>query len=131
MRPMGTAPLCRMIAAAMVIACVGGCGRSNRDTAADETGTQATVEPGPTVTPTSDASIALMAAEAPARFATLQEVLTQTGHRCAAVTKGVLTGGLDGTDEWRVECSDSGPWQVWFSNDSGTSVEQCTNANCT
>ena len=41
MRPMGTAPLCRMIAAAMVIACVGGCGRSNRDTAADETGAAA------------------------------------------------------------------------------------------
>ena len=43
---------------------------------------------------------------------------------------GILMGGLDGTDEWRVDCSDSGSWQLWFNNDGGTEVDRCSDAKC-
>jgi hypothetical protein len=87
-------------------------------------------EPGSNVMPTHDASLALIAAEGPARFATLQATLAQAGKKCLTVTRAVLLGGLDGTDEWKVTCSDSGDWEMWFQ--PGTiEITHCSAASCT
>jgi hypothetical protein len=111
--------------------CAAACGRGQAGaTPADATAAQPSAASASKATPTNDASFQLMGAEMPARLAALQQVVVQAGNHCAAATRGLLVGGLDGTDEWRVDCSDSGSWQVWFSNDSGTSVDHCANAKC-
>jgi hypothetical protein len=66
----------------------------------------------------------------PTRLATLQALVVKPGNKCASVTRGILMGGLEGTDEWRVDCSDSGSWQLWFNNDGGTEVDRCSDAKC-
>ena len=86
---------------------------------------------GSDVAPTSDVSFQLLGADGPSRFASLQQLLIQQGKRCASVTKAVIVGGMDGTDEWRVDCSDKGRWQVWLSDETGASISKCTNPKCT
>lgn len=88
-------------------------------------------EPGSDVAPTNDASFQLLGADGPTRFASLQALIVQDGKACGGVQKAVLEGGLEGTDEWRVDCADGGRWQVWFRPDSAPDVEHCANRTCT
>lgn len=81
--------------------------------------------PGSDVSPTSDSSFQLLAADGQARFASFQGLIVQSGKRCSAVTRAVLNGGLDGTDEWRVECLDSGTWEIWFRPVGPPEIEHC------
>lgn len=124
MRPLRIAVL------TLAILCAGACGRGQDDSGPAQSPPQPAVEPGSDATPTNGASFQLMSADAPTRLATLQAVVVEAGNHCASVTKGVLTGGLYGTDEWRVDCTDSGAWQVWFSEDTGTEVDHCSDPKC-
>ena len=117
-----------MGAAAFALTCVAGCHKGEQ--ASNQLATQAAIEPGSIAAPTTDNSYQLMDADVPTRFATLQELIVKAGNRCASVTKGILVGGLEGTDEWCVECSDSGSWQVWFRADTGVEVDHCKDAKC-
>ena len=71
-----------------------------------------------------------MDVDAPTRFAELQDEIVKAGNRCTSVTRAALAGGLEGTDEWHVDCADSGSWQVWFSDATGTEVKHCADAKC-
>jgi hypothetical protein len=126
---MGKASLCGVALLAIAGASVAGCG-NRRQPPAQQGAAQPSIEPGSNATPTTDSSFQLLDADVPTRFATLQQVIVKNGKSCASVTKGVLAGGLDGTDEWRVDCSDSGRWQIWFSEDSDPQVDHCANAKC-
>lgn len=110
--------------------CVGGCGRAHGGSESAQAAPQNSVQPDSSATPTNGASFQLMAVEMPARLTALQQIVAQAGKQCASVKRASLMGGLDGTDEWRVDCSDSGSWQVWFSEDTGISVDHCSNAQC-
>ena len=48
------------------------------------------------------------------------------------MTRGLFLSldGLDGTDEWQVQCSDSGVWAVWFKPGGGVDIDHCPDANC-
>lgn len=130
---MGARYHCGIVALATAFLCLAGCGSGStrNDSARERPDIYASREPGSDVSPTSDVSFQLLGADGPSRFASLQQLIVQEGKRCASVTKAVIVGGMDGTDEWRVDCSDSGRWQVWLSEDTGASVSQCTNAKCT
>ena len=125
---MGTAWLCRFAAVAVALLALGACRKVEQP--APRQVAQPSVEPGSNATPTTDASFQLLDADVPTRLATLQQVIAKAGNSCTAVTRGVLAGGLDGTDEWRVDCSDSGRWQIWFSQDSDPQVDHCSTAKC-
>jgi hypothetical protein len=114
--------------AAFALTWLAGCHKAEQ--ASNQVATQPAIEPGSIAAPTTDDSYQLMDADVPTRFATLQDLIVKAGNRCESVTKGVLVGGLEGTDEWRVECSDSGSWQVWFSAETGVEVDRCKNAKC-
>jgi hypothetical protein len=127
---MRTASLCRVAAVAIATFCVAGCGTGRHNPADEQAVSYASREPGSDAAPTNDASFRLLAADPLARFAILQALIVQSGNRCSVVTKGVLEGGLDGTDEWRASCIDTGAWQVWFKPDSAPDVAHCSNAKC-
>ena len=126
---MGKSLLGRSAALALALVAGTSCSKAG-DSSSNQVVAQPAIEPGSDATPTNDASFQLLDADLPTRLATLQGVVMNAGKRCASATRGVLMGGLDGTDEWRVDCTDSGSWQVWFSNDSGTEVDHCANAKC-
>lgn len=110
---------------------LGGCGSRDQKTAvAWKADPYASREPGSDVAPTNDASFQLLDSDGPTRFASLQALIVHEGKVCGAVQRAVLEGGLEGTDEWRVDCSDSGRWQVWFRPDSEPDVDHCANRNC-
>lgn len=73
-------------------------------------------EAGRLAPPTHEYSRKLLAMEGPRRFEYLQSLIVQAGQQCDAVKRGVLNAGLDGTDEWHVECANTGNWLVWISS---------------
>lgn len=115
-------------AVAIALLAAGGCGKEKP--APQQVPAQSSTDRASDVAPTNDASFQLLNADQPTRLATLQAVVVKPGNRCASVARGILLGGLDGTDEWRVDCTDSGSWQVWFNNDGGTDVDRCSDAKC-
>lgn len=125
-------PFLVLAVAATAALCLGGCGNKDQNAAAPSKADSYTSrEPGSDVAPTNDASFQLLGADGPTRFASLQALILQNGKACSAVRRAVLEGGLEGTDEWRVDCADSGRWQVWFRPDSAPDVNHCANTNCT
>jgi len=126
---MRTASLCSVAAVAVVMLCAG-CGSRQHNPPPQQQDPYASREPGSDVSPTSDSSFQLLGEDGPTRFAEFQSVLVARGKRCGSFTRAVLEGGLDGTDEWRVNCADSGRWQVWFRPDSDPDVDHCANAKC-
>ena len=71
-------------------------------------------KPGTAPVATHPTTIDLVEADVPTRFASIRATIIDAGHDCAAVTEATFDGGLDGTDEWSVRCSDTGEWLVWF-----------------
>jgi hypothetical protein len=122
--------LSRLSGAALAVLAVASCGPGQHNAPTNQSLSYDSREPGSDASPTNDESFQLLSADGPARFATLQTLIVQAGKHCASVTKGVLEGGLDGTDEWRVNCADTGAWQLWFNADGGTAVDHCANAKC-
>ena len=114
---------------ALALLAVAGC-RKQQPSASQRVPAQSADDRAADVAPTNDASFQLLQADLPTRLATLQALVVKPGNKCASVTRGVLMGGLEGTDEWRVECSDTGSWQLWFNKDGGTEVDHCSNAKC-
>ena len=114
---------------AIALLAVGGC-RKEQPSPTQQMPAQSPDDRASDAAPTNDASFQLLQADLPTRLATLQALVVKPGNKCASVTRGVLMGGLDGTDEWRVQCSDSGSWQLWFNSDGGTEVDRCSNAKC-
>lgn len=115
---------------ALASPCVAGCDGRQPSAASRKADVYASREPGSDAAPTNDASFQLLAADGPTRFQAVRDVITQAGKNCSAVTRAVLEGGMDGTDEWRVNCADSGNWQLWFRPDGGRDVDHCSNAKC-
>lgn len=107
------------------------CGTQRHQASASENTSYDSRDPGSVASPTNDESFQLMEADGPSRFAALQALIAGAGKRCSAVTKGVLEGGMDGTDEWRVNCADGGVWQLWLKDDGGIDVDPCKNSKCT
>lgn len=70
--------------------------------------------PGSVAAPTHETSFRLIAVDGPTRFESFRLLFKDAAKRCALVTSAILQGGLDGTDEWRVKCTDSGVWTIWF-----------------
>jgi len=87
-------------------------------------------EPGSNAAPTHDTSFGLLEIDPTARLSILQNVIVRSGKRCRAIVRGALEEGLDGTDEWRVDCADTGPWQVWFKPGDQTEVVHCSKVSC-
>lgn len=106
------------------------CGTERHQASATQNMSYDSREPGSDASPTNDESFQLMEADGPSRFAALQALVTDAGKRCSAVTKGMFEGGMDGTDEWRVNCADGGAWQLWLKDDGGIDVDACANAKC-
>ena len=85
----------------------------------------------PTAAPTNDLSVHLMGDDGPTRLAAFQNLISQSGKKCDIVISAMLTGALDGTDEWRAKCADGGTWAVWFKADSQIEVKRCSTGQCT
>lgn len=115
----------------IALVCLAGCGGGQSSPPKQKPDVYDAREPGSDVSPTNDASFQLLGVDGPTRFASMQQLILHYGKRCGSVTKAVIVGGTDGTDEWRVDCGDTGKWQVWFNADSEPSVAQCANAACT
>src|SRR5580765_2531893 len=60
----------------------------------------------PGAEPTNLLSFELFSKEPAARRDAFQKTLGSLGKRCQLVTEAVLKGGFDGTDLWRVSCTD-------------------------
>src|SRR5256885_12325569 len=80
-------------------------------------------EPGTNPQPTTDASLHLLEDPNDRRM-TFHSILSGTGKPCALVTEAVLLDGFEGTDVWRVTCSDSGNWRVTFRTDAPTTIDR-------
>ena len=96
----------------------------------DQIVSYASHEPGSVRRPTNEASFRLLGAEGPARLEYLRMQIIQSGKQCNFVTSAIFVGGLDGTDEWRVRCGDSGDWSLWFRADGATDLNSCSKSNC-
>jgi hypothetical protein len=57
-------------------------------------------------------------------------IILTAGKECSAVTSGILVGGMDAADEWRVTCLDSGVWAVWFKPDAAREVRHRLATSC-
>ena len=107
-----------------------GCGNSSRDQTANQPVSYASREPNSDAVPTNETSFELLKQDPPTRLEILREMIVQSGRRCSTVTRGVFADGLDGTDEWRVGCVDSGSWQVWFKPAGAREIVECSNSEC-
>ena len=128
---MGRMPLGRVTFVMTAALWITGCGAERHDSS-EEAVSYASREPGANVVPTNDASFRLLGADGPMRLEVLRSFIIESGHRCGAVTRGVLEAGLDGTDEWTVKCRDTGNWQLWFKPEGGLpDVVHCAVSKCT
>ena len=89
-----------------------------------------TREAGSVAMPSNDESFRLIAATGESRLAAFQNIISTAGEECSFVTSAIFKDGLGGTDEWRVRCSDSGNWSVWFHSDRQPEVVRCTPTGC-
>jgi hypothetical protein len=99
--------------AAMIALSSGGCEDKQRSVV-QQSVSYSSRDPGSSATPTHETSFWLLGVDGPSRLASLQALIVRSGKPCVVVTRAVLKGGLDGTDEWRVNCADSGDWAIWF-----------------
>jgi hypothetical protein len=115
--------------ALLAAACLNGCGEKHRDTDRQAI-SYAARAPGSDVMPTNETSFRLIADDGPTRLGTLRGLIVQSGNRCDFVSRGILVGGLDGTDEWRVTCAGTGTWTVLLRPAGVIDVRNCSNADC-
>jgi len=80
--------------------------------------------------PSNEQSYALLFVDDATRHARMKLLFDRSGKVCQEVTQAVFMGGLDGTDEWAVACSDSGAWRVWFKPGAFIAFDQCTKGVC-
>jgi hypothetical protein len=118
------------MAAATALMLLSSCSNEDDDQAPEHPLSYASQDPGVNVVPTHDLSFQLMAADGPTRLGSFQQLIARSGRQCNFVTSAVLTGGLDGTDEWRVKCADTGTWAVWLKPGEVTDIARCPTANC-
>ncbi|MFL6725431.1 MAG: hypothetical protein ACJ8FS_02815 [Sphingomicrobium sp.] len=107
-----------------------GCGDGRNNPQQQQAVSYASREPGSHATPTNDSSLQLLEQDPETRLAFLQSYVVRAGHHCIRVTRGVFEGGLDGTDEWRINCAGTGAWQLLFKPYETPEVEHCRNSNC-
>jgi len=106
---------CNLVMTALVALSTVGCGRQKSDDSEQRQVSYYPREPGSVASPTHETSFQLMAADGPTRLASIQAMIVQAGKPCDRVTRAVFKGGLDGTDQWRIRCADSGDWSMWLS----------------
>jgi hypothetical protein len=80
--------------------------------------------------PTNDRSFQLLFRDDQTRFAIIEAYFEQSGKQCSAVTEMTFNGGFDGTDEWLVNCTDTGKWQVWFGPEGRIDFDRCEAVQC-
>ena len=123
--------LCTYAALGTAVACISACGKTQRDDGARQFPTYEARAPGSDAAPTNDASFQFLNEDGPTRFRNFQVLFGQAGKQCSAVTSATFEGGVDGTDEWRVNCADSGSWQLWFKPEGGPpEFDHCATAKC-
>ena len=106
--------LARIGVAATAVLSLMSCDRQPDNQALQQTVSYSPRQPGSFATPTHETSFQLLALDGPTRFANFQQLMLESDKPCDAVTSAVLKGGLEGTDEWRVRCANSGDWSVWI-----------------
>ena len=106
------------------------CGGEDQGTAGRPAVSYASRAPGSDAMPTNETSFRLIAADGPTRLESLRALVIQSGNACNVVSSGILTAGLDGTDEWRVTCADTGAWSVLLKPAGAVDVRNCSTANC-
>jgi hypothetical protein len=116
--------------AALLSLSLGGCGDGGDKPPQQQAVSYASREPGSSAAPTNDTSFQLLNQDPSTRLAFLRSYIVQSGHRCDIVKRGVFESGLDGTDEWRVNCGDTGAWQLWFRPYLAPEAVQCRNRRC-
>lgn len=89
-----------------------------------------TREAGSVAVPSNDQSFKLISLPGPERLSSFQQIITTKGEVCSLVTSAVFKDGLDGIDEWRVQCLDSGDWNVTFRVDGSVNVVDCVSNDC-
>lgn len=127
---MRSALIGRVAAVAIAAPWVSNCGGERNSPAEQQIISYASREPGSPAMPTNETSFQLLAADGPDRLANFQKLIVESGKPCDFVTSAVLKAGLEGTDEWRVKCANSGAWAVWFQSDGPTEFMQCSGTGC-
>lgn len=117
-------------AALLGAAVLNGCGGEDHGAAKQPAVSYANRAPGSDVMPTNETSFRLITDDGPTRLASLRALVIQSGNACSLVSSGILTAGLDGTDEWRVTCADTGAWAVLLRPAGVVDVRNCSTANC-
>lgn len=120
----------KIAAALMAGTAILGCDDERQERAQHQSISYSVREPGSTVAPTNDISIALIAADGPRRFVTFQKMVSDAGEQCSVVTSAILRGGVGSTDEWRVSCADSGHWSIWLKAGGSEEVLRCSTSEC-
>jgi hypothetical protein len=122
---------CKLSVVAVATLWLVGCGTKANDSADQQNVSYVSRMPGSNAEPTNDVSFRLLESAPSARLDYLQQTIIKAGNQCRRITSGVLQGGLDGTDEWRVACADTGAWAVWFTVDGRVDVHPCIGDACT
>jgi hypothetical protein len=116
--------------ALVTAACLNGCGDKHHQSGEQPAISYAARAPGSDVMPTGETSLRLIAADGPTRLAGLHDLITESGKRCNLVTSAILVAGLDGSDEWRVTCADTGTWSVLLRPAGIVDVRNCSTVDC-
>jgi hypothetical protein len=120
----------RWIAGLALAMLCAGCSQSKDDNPPIPSASPVDVERSLSLSPTNAQSFELMSADVQTRFATVRALFQQSGNPCGAVTRATFEGGLDGTDEWRVICTESGAWQMWLNFDGRIDFQHCKDSRC-
>ena len=113
----------KSIAPLMIVAlAAAGCKERHPPKGPEEPISNATREMGSTAVPTNQYSVDLLLVAPSTRLATLREVIRREGQQCDRAIAGILLGGAGGDDEWRVTCSNTGDWIIWFRSNGDEEV---------
>jgi hypothetical protein len=99
--------------------------RSDNESREQPSISDASVDVGSGAQPTNSLSFELMKDPAVRRLY-FQQLLSSKERKCGLVSEAILQDGFEGTDNWRVTCTDSGKWLVTFSQGGTTEIANCT-----
>jgi hypothetical protein len=78
------------------------------------------------VLPTHDLSFKLTSLPGDQRLLQFQKQIIESGEECALATAAILKDGFEGTDAWRITCTDTGDWLVTFRQHAAHRVDRCS-----
>ena len=104
-------------ATALGLLAVGACDQRPTQPAPESTSVRA-----PGAVPTHELSFDLVGRGPEERLAILKQIIVESKNPCAVALQATLEGGVDGTDEWTLICSDRA-WTIWLKPASNPIVE--------